>query len=751
VVTPQKLGDVYLYDVPTTTGVTYDVPVSRQLRSSNSSPLPNQVSHSMSQSKASEYTYDTPQSPKIIKSNDHGFTAMINDKIVSQSLDENITKLGGIEAYDIPVSVRRMIVNGEQNDNCSYDVPPPPTTKVVESESEVCYDVPRSNRSSGIISHVSSNSSLFSPSPQSNCSSLAASTSFSSLGDSNRSSFEKPASEIYDVPPSGNPRRVLLSTDVSYHDSKRNSLTNSKGTTVNLTDTSLSNGCRNSINKDEESTLHNSLVYDLPKTLSSTNIETARLSHEIKRLSISSNDSKESATYSILTSDTAKELNVDAAEGIALMVKHQQDVLNSSNDLFALITEPNWRQKERLSSNIINLQNCCRKLSGALQELVEFSNRVFINSMNASDRTLSQRLSKVLLQIVNSNAIIQNSVASVDAKGWTTDRLALILSRSPTDNCKTPDELDQLIACSRGLTEDIKHITSFIHGNAKYLFKDSRKKAEKPTVLPKPIHLRALPSIPPPAPPRNANVQSRPLPPLPKESASTVAPIKVELRENSPESVVTNDYEYVSLESKESVSRNGVTDSKKSQDLFEGKIVKEKQELEFYSLPHSSAISDSDVFTYGRLCDATSLQTVDSFHIQHLSASDRQVLLFYCAQIENHKCVLSNSIEAFVAAINQNQPPKVFIERSKLVVVAALKMIYISDTISRNVNSELSFTVSKCCNCLCEHLKTLVMSTKKAAIQFPSVTAVQEMVDSVVDVSNAANKLFTSLMKSSTL
>jgi hypothetical protein len=49
--------------------------------------------------------------------------------------------------------------------------------------------------------------------------------------------------------------------------------------------------------------------------------------------------------------------------------------------------------------------------------------------------------------------------------------------------------------------------------------------------------------------------------------------------------------------------------------------------------------------------------------------------------------------------------------------------------------------VLSCANHVCECLKVSVQATKVAALQWPSLPAVQEMVDKVVDVSHAAHEL----------
>ena len=125
-----------------------------------------------------------------------------------------------------------------------------------------------------------------------------------------------------------------------------------------------------------------------------------------------------------------------------------------------------------------------------------------------------------------------------------------------------------------------------------------------------------------------------------------------------------------------------------------------------------------------------------------LDPSDRQVLLFYSEQMETHSTLLTNSIDAFFSCIESSQGPKVFISNSKFVVVSAHKLVYIGDALHHNLqNDEVRSRIIQSANSLCDCLKLTVMATKTAALQYPSVPAVQEMVDRVVDVSKLAQGL----------
>lgn len=85
---------------------------------------------------------------------------------------------------------------------------------------------------------------------------------------------------------------------------------------------------------------------------------------------------------------------------------------------------------------------------------------------------------------------------------------------------------------------------------------------------------------------------------------------------------------------------------------------------------------------------------------------------------------------------------QVFLAHGKFVVLSAHRLVHIGDTVHRNVTrNDVRTRVLQCANALNEALAQTVQKTKQAAQFFPSVTAVQEMVDSVVDVSHLAKDL----------
>ncbi|XP_041925754.1 embryonal Fyn-associated substrate isoform X1 [Alosa sapidissima] len=122
-----------------------------------------------------------------------------------------------------------------------------------------------------------------------------------------------------------------------------------------------------------------------------------------------------------------------------------------------------------------------------------------------------------------------------------------------------------------------------------------------------------------------------------------------------------------------------------------------------------------------------------------LSLEDSELLSFYSSQSLSHLSCLADSIEALFTSVQGNQPPRVFVSRGKSLIVTAHKLVFIGDTLSRLLSSsDLKAKVTTSGARLCQALKTVVVATKGAAQNYPSVPATQEMVDRVAELSQHA-------------
>lgn len=131
-----------------------------------------------------------------------------------------------------------------------------------------------------------------------------------------------------------------------------------------------------------------------------------------------------------------------------------------------------------------------------------------------------------------------------------------------------------------------------------------------------------------------------------------------------------------------------------------------------------------------------------------LCGRDRQLLTFYGEQCEQHFVTLLNAVDAFFSCVAAGQPPRIFVAHAKFVILSAHKLVFIGDTLSRQATvPEVANRVMDLSNVLCELLKTVVGATKAAALHYPNMSAVQEMVDRVTDLSHHAQQFKMQLLQ----
>ncbi|XP_073990430.1 serine_rich_CAS and FAT-like_CAS_C domain-containing protein p130CAS [Rhodnius prolixus] len=125
-----------------------------------------------------------------------------------------------------------------------------------------------------------------------------------------------------------------------------------------------------------------------------------------------------------------------------------------------------------------------------------------------------------------------------------------------------------------------------------------------------------------------------------------------------------------------------------------------------------------------------------------LSENDKTVLDFYSAIILQHVGLLMQEIQLLLSTVTQNRPPKVFLLQAKCVVTSCQRVIQLADTVERSLCSpaikrDIEFSTQR----LCEAMNTVGHKTRTAAVHFPSVSAVQFMVNSVDDLADSASRL----------
>uniref|UniRef100_A0A3P9A855 Breast cancer anti-estrogen resistance protein 1 n=1 Tax=Esox lucius TaxID=8010 RepID=A0A3P9A855_ESOLU len=484
-------------------------------------------------------------------------------------------------------------------------------------------------------------------------------------------------------------------------------------------------------------------IYDVPPQVVRDAGTTEELTVSFKRLSASSTGSTRSnQSTSSLDMVPVREsavpgqwklLVLDLDQAMERLSRLQQGVEGSVSLLMSFISG-NWRGPSQMEANLPAIKQAVDRMRAAVRDLLEFARGAVANAAQATDRTLQAKLGKQLQKMEEAFQGLVKYSQALDAVAWAPSALT-----APSGG-SGGDDLDRLIMCARGVPDDTKQLASFLHGNASLLFKRTNKQQQLP-----------LPPVPQGADlmttnnntsayqtgDGRANIQSRPLPSPPKFSAEEETPDRPY---ESTEEGWMEDYDYVHLQGKEEFEKN------QRQLLEKGtrhtKTTLEQQQLkQFERLEQEvSQPINNDISGW------TPPSHYPAAQRSKLSTGDRQLLLFYSEQCEANVTTLTNAIDAFFSSINNNQPPKIFVAHSKFVILSAHKLVFIGDTLSRQAKSpEVRARVAQHSNALCDKLKDIVVSTKTAALQYPSPGAARDMTERVRELAGCTQQFRVAL------
>lgn len=131
---------------------------------------------------------------------------------------------------------------------------------------------------------------------------------------------------------------------------------------------------------------------------------------------------------------------------------------------------------------------------------------------------------------------------------------------------------------------------------------------------------------------------------------------------------------------------------------------------------------------------------------QPLKMEERLLLDRFAKQFDLIIPGLRDSIDLLLDCLRENEPPKDFVTKSKMTVVAAYKLVYVADALSQKiVHTETKTAINATSNELTESIKNLVSATKTAALQYPSVIALDKMGGNIKDVYPCALDLINSV------
>ncbi|RXM30620.1 Enhancer of filamentation 1 [Acipenser ruthenus] len=450
-------------------------------------------------------------------------------------------------------------------------------------------------------------------------------------------------------------------------------------------------------------------------------------------MSTSSTTSKESSISTTPTQENKLLLDLDTA--IQRVSWLQQSIELSVSGLVGYVA-PNWRSYEYMEKHANEIHVAVDKVKQNLTDFLNFSKGATANASGLSDLPLYTKLKKQLQRLEDSNQILTQTSHALDGWSWSLNVLA---TNKPHNKC---DDLDRFIMVARTVPDDVKQLASSVSTNAELLFQRS----------PCGLGLNSVNDLR--AEDKNSKdyIYSSPQPHLGKEDKTVIqcralsGLADTDQKSVSAEKCVKSwmeDYDYVHLQGKEEFERQQKELLEKENIIKQNKVQLEQEQLNQFKQLEKEVIKpvENDISMW------STSQNIPQMNGGQC-AKDKQLLFFYSEQCETHFVTFLNAIDAFFSCISAGQPPRIFVAHSKFVILSAHKLVFIGDTLSRQTSTlEIRNKVMNCSNILCEHLKSIVSSTKMAALHYPSTAAVQDMVDRVTDLSHHAQQFKGQLLQ----
>ena len=822
VVTPQKLGGVYIYDQPNQGYQDYDVPPSRYFPAQNGNgrlsadgaPTSVYDTPTSARSRGQQHlphpndVYDVPPSAHAhipigsLSPSNRSSTASVLSTGSTATVSSSGTSSGpggcggrsGFGGSNPPSTCGSARSSTEVQD--IYDVPPPAKAVVVVPKSPLAvFPSGQQLTSAGCSGPQEVYDTPRAPTP---------------------AGVAKILIEDYDCPP----KRTTTSRDVDSgidaskeegaYDVPQNYNKQQEHDIDNIYDHPTNNAPTYNVQKQQGRVqglsvaggVQDGSIYDIPPQVTRDSAISMRSDCSSLIDDVSSRLSSCSVASSGGSSDAPHvpydELPLDIDAAMELLVKLQQEVHSATSRLLSFVHSA-WRQQEQLEPKLYNVKLGCLGVQATLQEFVDFGQGTLANSAKADDKKLVKKLYQLLEPLQESLKTVNKGMRHLNELNWSI--IELVSTAGPQNEQTDGDALGSIALQAKEVPGSVRILASCIQGNSTLLFKraqqvegsssanSSPKKGPPTRPKPPPVMPKPKPGAPGVSGPvreasleRRTSVQDRPLPAPPVRNdplspgtlgahADSSAVYEVphgddpgdldgdnkDKNYNSKEDFL-EDYDYVHLENRPAPAADSVStqraDGTATEDETDSGIVA------------NDSGSGSGTGLTQKFQERLQQLQGDNNNISKpgeggsggskskpcLHPNDRQLLSFYAGQVGTHTAQLVNAIDAFFQCIEYNQPPKVFIAHSKSVVMAAHRMVYICDTIHRNLlNEEVRVKVMACANYLCDCLKLTVTATKGAALQYPSVVTVQEMVDRVVDVSHASNEIKLVITQAATI
>ncbi|XP_042716478.1 enhancer of filamentation 1 isoform X4 [Chrysemys picta bellii] len=486
-------------------------------------------------------------------------------------------------------------------------------------------------------------------------------------------------------------------------------------------------------------------VYDVPPQTTQDTKGLKDVTDGINRLSFSSTGSTRSnmSTSSTTSKESSfsaspsqdKRLILDPDTAIERLYWLQQTVETVVSNLMAFVNT-DWRSYGYMEKNINEIHTAVEKVEQSLVEYLQFAKGATANASCLSEINLHNKMRRELQRLEDSHQILTQTSHDLNSYSWSLNILAVNKSQNKCD------DLDRFVMVARTVPDDAKQLTTTISINAEMLFKQvsssSRLKNVSENIMNTTDYAYNSP--------QNQLLHHRE---KTQDHGSSLPPFLSKdqhppgITNEGSEKSWMDDYDYVHLQGKEEFERQ-------QKELLEKEnIIKQnKMQLEHHQINQFQQLEqeitkpvENDISKWK---PPQSLQTASST----VGSQDRELLFFYSDQCETHFVSLLNATDAFFNCVSAAQPPRMFVAHSKFVILSAHKLVFIGDTLTRQVTTQdIRSKVMNSSNQLCELLKNIVMATKMAALYYPNPAALQEMVDRVTELSHHAQLFKRSLVQ----
>ncbi|KAM3722122.1 Enhancer of filamentation [Dirofilaria immitis] len=415
------------------------------------------------------------------------------------------------------------------------------------------------------------------------------------------------------------------------------------------------------------------------------------------------------------------------------LVEHYRHIENSVEKLDKCTAARAWRQPHILQQNIFDIKEYVGIITNSINGFLDAACRIAIIDIN---NPKGEELKQLLLPLKSSVAIINQLKQNLDNTGWTLS--ALSRPRNIYGTIPGSDALDQFLAVMKQLPIDCCKLIQWAllmvpSSGVRFLtngLKDPFLNTDNITTNIYQPYNDSLSGIYETNSRTSMGTDSKR-----QSTSSTTSTLTISSSNDtqSPSSILASRTTF-------GPATTPTTESHVLEEDDLESVISDRDS--FYQ---DSAAGGDDAVVSRRMRPVTSLpplSLLDAEVIKSLSEDDRQLIEFYSPQLDAHIEFLSKAIEEFLTVIEERMPPHEFVQKGKLIILTAHKLIYMADTIAEFISSgDVSKEVKRSADRLLDVLKTCVQATKHAADEYLSVSAVQSMANCIVTVSRAAYDL----------